>query len=103
MQDLLSSRSVRLISISYFELYRTVCAPLNPIIPNLDEFEAIVCNHVDSIANGQLLNSIVSWFGHRQEAALTRLGQILAVLASGIQFSDIPLGERTRLVQEYSR
>lgn len=77
--------------------------PINAIIPNLDEFEAIVCNHVDNLANGQLLNSIVTSHGVYQEAALTRLGQILAVIASGIQFSDITLVERTRLVRDYGR
>jgi hypothetical protein len=88
---------------SYFGVYRALCAPLNPIILDLDDFEANVCNQVVGLANGQLLHSIVSSGGRSQESALTQLGLLLATLASGIQYSDVPRAERSQLLQEYSQ
>jgi hypothetical protein len=78
-------------------------APLNPIILDLDDFEANVCNQVVGIANGQLLHSIVTSSGRSREAALTQLGLLLATIASGIQYSDVAFEERNQLLQEYSQ
>lgn len=85
----------------YFGVYRTLCAPLCPIILDLDDFEANVCNQVIGLANGQLLHSIISSGGRSQELALTQLGLLLATIASGIQYSDVPRAERSQLLQEY--
>jgi Fungal Zn(2)-Cys(6) binuclear cluster domain/Fungal specific transcription factor domain len=95
--------NLKLISHRYFEVYRTFCAPINPIILELDDFEANVCNHVVGLANGQLLHNIISSDGRNQEVILTQLAQLLATIASGIQYSDVPHAERSRLLQEYSQ
>jgi hypothetical protein len=84
-------------------VYRALCAPLNPIILDLDDFEANICNQVVGLANGQLLHSIVTSSGRSQEAALTHLGLLLATIASGIQYSDVTFEERNQLLQEYSQ
>jgi hypothetical protein len=94
---------LKLIFHRHFEVYRTFCAPINPIILELDDFEANVCNHVVGLANGQLLHSIISSGGRSQEVILTQLAQLLATIASGIQYSDVPHAERSRLLQEYSQ
>ena len=89
--------------IRYFGVYRSSCAPLNPIILDLDDFEANLCNQVVGLANGQLLHRIVSSSGQSQELALTQLALLLATLASGVQYSDIQHAERSQLLQEYSQ
>ncbi len=94
---------MKLINASYFGIYRALCAPLNPIILDLDDFEANVCNQVVGLANGQLLHNIVTSVGRSQEAALTQLGLLLATIASGIQYSDVACDERSQLLQEYSQ
>jgi hypothetical protein len=95
--------SLKLKNSSYFGVYRALCAPLNPIILDLDDFEANICNQVVGLANGQLLHSIVTSSGRSQEAALTHLGLLLATIASGIQYSDVTFEERNQLLQEYSQ
>ena len=95
--------NLKLINASYFGIYRALCAPLNPVILDLDDFEANVCNQVVGLANGQLLHNIVTSVGRSQEAALTQLGLLLATIASGIQYSDVAFDERSQLLQEYSQ
>ncbi|KKY20787.1 putative 2og-fe oxygenase superfamily protein [Phaeomoniella chlamydospora] len=82
--------------LKYFGFFKALALPFNPALIDPEEFEGSVLKYVEDIAQ-----SNPSRFESDKAIAWTAL--ILAVLANGVQLSDLSLAERSRLSRDYAR
>lgn len=84
----------------YSQYYQSVVWPFYPHIPDAQELESLICVYLErSSARETSGNTIFSGSITQLEVARTSL--MLAVLASGVHFSDQPPYQRKSLSQEY--
>lgn len=95
MRELLPSHKTAL---RYFEVYKTICHPLYPVIPDLEEFEAHVCQYVEDMSRDRLLHDLAASTGRVRAARLAWLSLLTATVATGAQYSDLPINERDDFV-----
>ena len=87
----------------FFEIYRTLCNPLYPVISDFDEFEAAVVNYIDNAASYRLRAELEELKGAAFEQRLSWLALLSATIATGIQYSDVKPGERRVLIEGFSK
>ena len=100
IRELLPSHKTAL---KYFEVYRTICNPLYPVIPDLEEFEAAVCQYVEDMSSGRLVHDLASSTGRQRASRLSWLSLLAATVATGAQYSDLPVAERDDFVTAHVR
>lgn len=86
----------------FFDIYRTLCNPLYPVISDFDDFEATVVNYIDDAASYRLRAELESLKGAALEQRLSWLALLSATIATGIQYSDVKPGERRVLIEGFS-
>lgn len=99
-RDLLPSHRTVL---RYFEIYKTMCHPIYPIIADLEEFEAIVCQYVEDMNAGRLIYELGSASGRTKASRLAWLALLTATVATGAQYSDMSVSERDSFVNVHTR
>ena len=80
-----------------------MCHPLYPLFEDIDEFESDVCKYTDDMNKGRLLRELDTLAGRQLEQRLSWLASMTAVIAMGVQYSDLPGPERVSAVQDYSK
>ena len=85
---------------SFFNFYKTLAHPFNPILLDIEQFELDICEYLNGHANGEFTEKSISqrWSSWK---SIDLIGLILAVLASGAHFSNLGHDRRTSLIQEY--
>jgi hypothetical protein len=89
--------------IRFFDIYRTLCNPLYPVISDFDEFEAAVVVYIDDAASYRLRAELEGLKGAAFELRLSWLALLSATIATGIQYSDMKPGERRVLIEGFSK
>jgi hypothetical protein len=89
--------------IRFFDIYRTLCNPLYPVISDFDEFEAAVVVYIDDAASYRLRAELEGLKGAAFEHRLSWLAVLSATIATGIQYSDVKPGERRVLIEGFSK
>jgi hypothetical protein len=89
--------------IRFFDIYRTLCNPLYPVISDFDEFEAAVVVYIDDAASYRLRAELEGLKGAAFELRLSWLALLSATIATGIQYSDVKPGERRVLIEGFSK
>ena len=92
-----------LIHLRFFDIYRTLCNPLYPVISDFDEFEAAVVNYIDDAASYRLRAELEGLKGAAFELRLSWLALLSATIATGIQYSDVKAVERRVLIEGFSK
>jgi hypothetical protein len=87
----------------FFDIYRTLCNPLYPVISDFDDFEAAVVNYIDDAASYRLRAELEGLKGAAFEQRLSWLALLSATIATGIQYSDVKPGERRVLIEGFSK
>ncbi|ETN39226.1 uncharacterized protein HMPREF1541_05449 [Cyphellophora europaea CBS 101466] len=87
----------------YFEVYKTICHPIYPVISDLEEFEAGVCQYVEDMNSGRLTYELGSSSGRSKAARLAWLSLLTATVATGWQYSDASAPERDNFVNVHTR
>lgn len=100
IKDLLPSHKTVL---RYFEIYKTICHPIYPVIADLEEFEAVVCQYVEDMNSGRLVYDLASASGRTKAARLAWLSLLTATVATGAQYSDMSVSERDSFVNVHTR
>lgn len=85
----------------FFDIYRTLCNPLYPVISDFDEFEAAVVNYIDDAASYRLRAELEGLKGAAFELRLSWLALLSATIATGIQYSDVKPAERRVLIEGF--
>lgn len=85
----------------YSQSYQNVVYPFNPLVADKDDLEALICFYLELTSVRESSDTSVLEDGDRRlDAAQTSL--LLAILASGVQFSDLPSIGRVQLSREFS-
>lgn len=84
----------------YSQCYQTIVYPFYPQVADPEKLESLICTYLEQSSAREtsgkpVLTSPVSRMN------IARTGLLLAVLASGVHFSDQSSVERDRLSQEY--
>lgn len=95
IKDILPSHKTVL---RYFEVYKTICHPIYPVIPDLEEFEAGVCQYVEDMSSGRLTYDLASSSGRHRAARFSWLAILTATVATGAQYSDMTITDRDSFV-----
>ena len=84
-------------------MYRSVDAPLNPVIPDLVEFEAAVCNIAEAIGDDSRPANSTDPDQVLSQLALGRIALLLSCVATGINYSDMGYHDRIQAVRTHSQ
>jgi hypothetical protein len=95
-QDLFPSHKTVL---RYFEVYKTICNPIYPVIADLEDFEAGVCQYVEDMNSGRITYELSVSSGRGKATKLAWLALVTATVATGAQYSDLPVAERDSFVE----
>lgn len=81
--------------------YRSGPYALNPVIPDIDAFEGQVCNYLEDIAARRVRERVMSTVVNPSSYGIAWVALLLAVLASGAQFSVVRAIQKTTPVQGF--
>lgn len=84
-----------------FYAYRNVAYPFNPIIVDIDEFESDLCAYLDERHPSE--DTGVNGLRPQKELSMGWMGLLLAVMASGTQFSTKSRSQRETISQAYGK
>ncbi|RMZ83144.1 hypothetical protein DV738_g1387, partial [Chaetothyriales sp. CBS 135597] len=88
-------------ALRYFDIYKTNCHPIYPIITDLSEFEAAVCQYVEDAGAARLSHNLTPLGGRALAARVSWFALLTATIATGVQFSDLPAADRDSLTSKH--
>ncbi|RMD44048.1 hypothetical protein DV735_g1092, partial [Chaetothyriales sp. CBS 134920] len=88
-------------ALRYFDIYKTNCHPIYPIITDLSEFEAAVCQYVEDAGAARLSHNLTPLGGRALAARVSWFALLTATIATGVQFSDLPAADRDSLTSRH--
>ncbi|KAK6000580.1 hypothetical protein QM012_003305 [Aureobasidium pullulans] len=86
----------------YSQYYQSIVWPFYPHIPDSQELESLICVYLERSSARETSGSPI-FSGYITQSEVARTSLMLAVLASGVHFSDQPPYQRKSLSQEYAR
>ncbi|KAL4893626.1 phenylacrylic acid decarboxylase [Aspergillus ambiguus] len=86
----------------FFQFYRQLAYPFNPILADLDRFELDLCTYLKAYAGGEFQGDSPSekWATDR---SIGHISLLLATLAAGAQYSDLELPQRSQICLDFAR
>ncbi|RMZ91563.1 hypothetical protein DV736_g1211, partial [Chaetothyriales sp. CBS 134916] len=88
-------------ALRYFDIYKTNCHPIYPIITDLSEFEAAVCQYVEDVSAARLSRNLAPLRGRALATRVSWFALLTATIAAGVQFSDLPAADRDGLTSKH--
>ncbi|OJJ43645.1 hypothetical protein ASPZODRAFT_154480 [Penicilliopsis zonata CBS 506.65] len=89
--------------LKYFHFHRTLAHPFNPILVDIDRFEADMCAYLNAYAAGEIQDPQVISERWANEKSIGLISLLLATLASGAHFSDLENPRRSEVCRELAR
>ena len=87
----------------FFDVYKAICHPIHPVITDLEDFEAAVCQYVEDSNSGRPGFDLGGLTGRALAARQSWLALLTATLATGVQYSDLHTADRDSMVASYTR
>ena len=87
----------------YFDVYKAICHPIYPVITDLEDFENAVCRYVEDFSSGRLTFDLTALSGRALTSRMSWFSLLTAAVATGVQYSDMQVGERDTLCARYLR
>ncbi|BDD61745.1 hypothetical protein MAP00_006772 [Monascus purpureus] len=87
----------------YFHFYRIRAYPFNPILVDMDHFESELCTYLNAYSAGELRDQKRISERWNSGKAVGYISLLLAILATGVHFSDVENPTRSELCQDLAR
>lgn len=87
----------------FFDVYKVICHPVYPVITDIEDFEAAVCQYVEDSNAGRLSFQLNSLTGRRLASLQSWFALLTATIATGVQYSDLQLTDRDSFVTRHIR
>ena len=87
----------------FFDVYKAICHPIYPVITDLEDFEAAVCQYVEDSNSGRLGFDLGGLAGRALAARQSWLALLTATIATGVQYSDLQPADRDSIVARHTR
>lgn len=102
-KSLLGALPQRTEILKFFHYYRVTAYPYNPIVADLDRFEASLCTYLNGHAQGEFRDSEKMTERWASDKSIGLISLILATLASGAHYSDVEYPRRLDLTMDFAR
>ncbi|KAJ5112907.1 hypothetical protein N7456_001441 [Penicillium angulare] len=92
-----------LIMTRFFHYYRVTAYPFNPILADMDRFEADMCTYLGAHASGELRDPTKITDRWATDKSIGHISLLLATLAAGAHYSDVEQPERLDVTTDFAR
>ncbi|KAJ5768773.1 hypothetical protein N7520_003332 [Penicillium odoratum] len=87
----------------FFHYYQVTAYPYNPILADMDRFEADLCTYLNAHALGEFKDPGKISDRWATEKSIGHISLLLATLASGAHYSDLEYSQRSELAMDFTR
>ncbi|KAJ5915318.1 hypothetical protein N7454_011072 [Penicillium verhagenii] len=89
--------------LKFFHYYRVTAYPFNPILTDMDRFEADLCTYLNSHALGEFKDPETIIDRWATDKSIGHISLLLATLAAGVHYSDLEYPQRLELATDFAR
>ncbi|KAJ6088225.1 hypothetical protein N7486_009486 [Penicillium sp. IBT 16267x] len=89
--------------LKFFHYYRVTAYPYNPILADMDRFEADLCTYLNAHALGEFKNPEKITDRWATDKSIGHISLLLATLAAGAHYSDVEYPQRLELATDFAR
>ncbi|KAJ5563800.1 hypothetical protein N7513_000042 [Penicillium frequentans] len=102
-ESLLQVLPQRMEILKFFHYYRVTAYPYNPILADMDRFEADLCTYLNAHALGEFKDPGKITDRWATDKSIGHISLLLATLAAGAHYSDVEHPRRLELATDFAR
>lgn len=87
----------------FFHYYRVTAYPYNPILADMDRFEADLCTYLNAHALGEFKDPGKITDRWATDKSIGHISLLLATLAAGAHYSDVEYPQRLELATDFGK